>query len=810
MAQSNPGNFDQEYGVYAGSGHIYPTGAAIYSDCHAPHSLSVSAPQESNAPTYSNDNRDPPGYYGHAQQYSQNEYPIEKMQSSASYDPYNNNSGPPIQSQPINPSSQPASTASLKSGSHLPQPPNHDAPLSPSQSFGSGLGNRTEDFSQPGKFGVVDIDTVYRAVPSNGMFFGPYLRYGNLDLNTGTWYGSVMIVIGSKVAPYFQIHPTNDIGQIRAIEARQIYQFENFRFFRYNIALKQLPGNTGQFWTYAITHQGNTLTYKFIVAGMQETEWKFMAFSCADFSLSVKEGERAELGGIGYLWEDVITKHHQIGGLHAMLGGGDQIYADRMWKEISSLQDWLATKGKINRKNYEWTPRLEHDINLAYFFYYTNHFDRVGIRDCLSQIPNVFQIDDHDIFDGYGSYPEYMQESQVFKNIGRVAFHFYLLFQHQTTDEFLRISPDPFDLFTVTGNGWHFLKYMGPTCVVLGPDTRAERHQRSIIGEITHRELFHRLELLPPSVRHIVLMLAVPIVYPRLTAVEHILNGVKHTKRAINGAWNVIGKATSKVASVIGADKHTKTGFDSVKKAFGKSGVMGTLVSGFGEIDLLDDLADHWTHAHHETERTFFVRNLQRIARENRVRVTFVSGDVHCCGMGRFFNPSDPDNYQLMYQVITSAISNVPPPGAVIRLLHNRDKLYLPEIGSKEEKTDTREEMIEFFERDVDGEKLDLRKLLPRRNYAIAALEPDGTMAWDLYVQKGGRYGVSEHTQKYGPLIVPPIAQPGSEPNVEGYGVPDGSGYDEQYRRQQMMMAPGGVYGPGGLAEGMNYMNLKP
>ncbi|KAK9388194.1 hypothetical protein V1515DRAFT_597995 [Lipomyces mesembrius] len=56
-----------------------------------------------------------------------------------------------------------------------------------------------------------------------------------------------------------------------------------------------------------------------------------------------------------------------------------------------------------------------------------------------------------------------------------------------------------------------------------------------------------------------------------------------------------------------------------------------------------------------------------------------------------------------MYQVITS----VSTPGAVIRLLHNQDKLYVPYIGSKDEKTDTREEMLEFFERDVDGDRLE-------------------------------------------------------------------------------------------------------
>ncbi|KAK9468103.1 hypothetical protein V1512DRAFT_128022 [Lipomyces arxii] len=675
------------------------------------------------------------------------------------------------------------------------------------QNSGYALGNQQEDNSVPGKHGVVDIETVYHSVPSNGTFFGPYLRYKNVDVVNGVWFGSVMVVIESSDAPYFQFHPTSDITQIQAVAPRVIYQYKNYKFFRYELTIHQSRGYTDQFWTYALTLFGKTFTYQFLVAGSEETEWKFMAFSCADFSLGVSEEEREELGGVGYLWEDVMDKHKQLGGLHVMLGGGDQIYADRMWKEVASLQDWLKVKGKMNRHDYDWTPRMESDINLAYFFYYTCHFDRIGIRDCLASIPSIFQIDDHDIFDGFGSYPDYMQQSSVLRNIGRIAFHFYLLFQHQTTETILETEPDPWDLFTVTGRGWHFLKNLGPSAVILGPDTRAERALNSIIGEATHMELFHRLESLSSRVRHVVIMLAVPIVYPRLTAVENILTGIMHTKRAVNGAWNVLEKASSKVAKVVGAEHSTKKQFENVKKAFGKSGVMGSVVSGFGEVDLLDDLADHWTHKRHASERVFFVRNLQRIARDKNVRISFVSGDVHCCGMGKFFNPDAPENYQLMYQIITSAISNVPPPGPVIRLLHNSDKIYLPEINSSHKHTDTREEMIQFFENDVDGRRLDLQKLLPRRNYSIGAVLADGAMSWDLYVQKGGKYGSMEKSQKYGPLIVSPL--PLDSTLLHYVNGPDGPGVEAQQRKQQMMGAPGGIYGPGGLAEDVHNLNVN-
>lgn len=41
--------------------------------------------------------------------------------------------------------------------------------------------------------------------------------------------------------------------------------------------------------------------------------------------------------------------------------------------------------------------------------------------------------DDHDIFDGWGSYPERLQLCPMFKGLFSVARRFYLLFQHHTT-----------------------------------------------------------------------------------------------------------------------------------------------------------------------------------------------------------------------------------------------------------------------------------------------------------------------------------------------------------------------------------------
>jgi hypothetical protein len=53
----------------------------------------------------------------------------------------------------------------------------------------------------------------------------------------------------------------------------------------------------------------------------------------------------------------------------------------------------------------------------------------------MAQIPMVNIWDDHDIIDGFGSYPRLLMSCPVFSAIGKVAFKYYLLFQHQTALE---------------------------------------------------------------------------------------------------------------------------------------------------------------------------------------------------------------------------------------------------------------------------------------------------------------------------------------------------------------------------------------
>lgn len=214
----------------------------------------------------------------------------------------------------------------------------------------------------------------------------------------------------------------------------------------------------------------------------------------------------------------------------------------------------------------------------------------------------------------------------MFKNIGRIGIEMYLLFQHHTTVDILRNVSTDIDLFTITGTGWHFVKYLGPSVVVVGPDCRSERTQRQVLAGPTYQGIFPKVATLPPSVQHCIWMISVPVVYPRLEAVESLAHTMATGKKAVNSTYNLLGKVTSSVAGVVGGKEAVATGFSHVKKAVGKSGLMGGVLNTFGDIDIADELRDMWTHESKDLERTYLIRTLQGIAHQKGIRMTFLSG----------------------------------------------------------------------------------------------------------------------------------------------------------------------------------------
>lgn len=238
---------------------------------------------------------------------------------------------------------------------------------------------------------------LYKVAPTNGVYFGPYLRYTNMDMERGLWFGSILLVTDAPQPPTIHIHQSVDLSpNPRQLTPTNIHVHQRWAFYKYSFDLQMEDSGPAK-WTYAITSHLGCTRYEFLVAGRHETNWRFIATSGNDFSLNVSANERARLGGPGYLWKDIMQKHVECGGFHAQLGLGSQINADRLWKEVPSLRQWLTMSGKEARKNAAWTASHEDDVTHAYFHYYTSHFDQPYLREAFAQIPQICQVDDHDM-----------------------------------------------------------------------------------------------------------------------------------------------------------------------------------------------------------------------------------------------------------------------------------------------------------------------------------------------------------------------------------------------------------------------------
>ena len=279
--------------------------------------------------------------------------------------------------------------------------------------------------------------------------------------------------------------------------------------------------------------------------------------------------------------------------------------------------------------------------------------------------------------------------SPVLSGIGNIAFKYYLLFQHQSVPDETQENEPSWVLGRQIGpyireRSRSLFVSLGHQVDFIGIDCRTERTPSEILTQETYDAIFDRLraEIAKSHARHLIVLLGVPIAYPRLNAVENIL--------------------TSRVTDQI--------------KALSRRGVMSGLVSRFDSgFEILDDLNDHWTAKRHKDERNWFVEELQELASDESVRITILSGDVHVAAVGQFFSsrklgiPKDQD-HRYMPNVVSSAIVNAPPSDTMIDMLNKRHKLH-------HLNPDTDEGMIPLFTYDVDTTDRKNSCLLARRNW---------------------------------------------------------------------------------------------
>ncbi|KAI9684088.1 MAG: hypothetical protein M1829_003358 [Trizodia sp. TS-e1964] len=421
-----------------------------------------------------------------------------------------------------------------------------------------------------------------------------------------------------------------------------------------------------------------------------------MFHSCNGFSANV---EPDKFSGPDPLWRDVLNTH-QTCPFHVMVGGGDQIYQDSNIKKSTLFQDWLSIKTPHHKHTAKFTPKMKEELEMFYLEYYATWFSQGLFSLANAQIPMVNIWDDHDIIDGFGSYPDSLMSSPVFKGIGAIAFKYYMLFQHQSVvDEgedtepswLLGVNPGPY----IVERSRNLFMPLGRKILLLGLDCRTERTRDEVLTEESYAKIFNRCrrDIVKGETQHLIVILGIPAAYPRLVWLENIL--------------------TSRIMDPV--------------KALGRAGLLGGLLNQFDSgVEILDDLDDHWTAKNHKGERNWLIQELQDLAAEKSVRITILSGDVHLAAVGQFYSnpklglPKDRD-HRYMPNVISSAIVNAPPPEIMGDILNKRNKIH-----HLDDETD--EDMIPLFSHDVDGKPRNNQRLLPRRNWcSIKEYNPGAT-----------------------------------------------------------------------------------
>ncbi len=321
------------------------------------------------------------------------------------------------------------------------------------------------------------------------------------------------------------------------------------------------------------------------------------------------------------LWTRMLNLHtgreringRSFGPYHVLLLGGDQVYSDALWQD-PSCPDIVAWShlSRDKRRKAAWTPALQTQVSVFFEGLYLTRWAQPEVASALASLPSVMMWDDHDIFDGWGSYLAEDHDCPVYQGVFAIAKKYFALFQRHS----LVGQPPP---CTLPGQGAFSAGYRVGNVGVLALDMRCERapeRQRGgnlqsaqVMSEASWNAVYQWLDA-QVGMKHLLLMSSIPVVHPSFELLEKML------------------------------------------------GILP------GQQALEDDLRDHWTCAAHRAERLRLIHRLFQFSQGTGCRVSLVSGDVHVAAVGVLESRRDStdNNAQVINQLTSSGIVHPPPP----------------------------------------------------------------------------------------------------------------------------------------------------
>ena len=378
-------------------------------------------------------------------------------------------------------------------------------------------------------------------------------------------------------------------------------------------------------------------------------------------------------------WEGMQDRRRPY---HLLVLGGDQLYSDEIWGRLKTLRDWNDLsdddKGKEPGRKIKKKELLE-EIERFYFDLYCRQWAREGIAEVLASIPALMMWDDHDIFDGWGSYSEEQQNWKVFQHIFEGAREHFCLFQLQATfDELEKARKDKarngsqarfggegsYDLpALLPGQIGFSYAYRVEDAVFVAPDMRSERTLNRVMSDGSREALYAWMDgLKTAECENFVFLSPIPLVYVNSNLLEGVVGWAP---------WDADPDRSSSIS---------------------------------------DDLADQWMSRGHRVERLRLINRLLAFADQKHCRVTVVSGDVHVGGMAQIearAGGGPPRDAWTINQLISSPIVHPPLRGLILFLI--------------EQKLDGAVEQVERGSRDITAQMVKLptasRYLINARNW---------------------------------------------------------------------------------------------
>ncbi|WP_151172309.1 alkaline phosphatase D family protein [Pseudoalteromonas ruthenica] len=296
-----------------------------------------------------------------------------------------------------------------------------------------------------------------------------------------------------------------------------------------------------------------------------------------------------------YLWREMHAQHQQAP-FSLLLMGGDQVYADSIWSQVPTLQRWneLDKEQKITR---QVSKEMRNQVTRFYSQLYLARWNKAPMAAMLASVPSLMMWDDHDIFDGWGSYPDDLQSCPVYQCIYEAAREVFTLLQLRGSDNHgLLAGEQGCDFsFALRFRDYH----------ILALDNRSERSLSQVMSDNCWA---HVTDYLDSQCQQgdLLVMTAVPVVYRDFSFAERAVDATP---------W---------------------------------------------QEELTDDLKDHWRAKEHEGERARLIMRLIDNAKQRQGKTVLLSGDVHVGALGVIRAPQSQGVVKI-HQVVSSGIMHPAP-----------------------------------------------------------------------------------------------------------------------------------------------------